>query len=167
MSSRPNALKLTFRAVFEGMTLCSEDPLADGSLPYYSRDANFIQAIKQNITASLIGGYFQPAPSMGTFVQVVRNIEGLVDVGKIRTIHEVKVALLWAARVRPPSRQADEHVLICAERWAIYRALRSLFKTCARVLQKHVLPTASRTFANPDSSPTHRYYVQHFGSSHF
>jgi hypothetical protein len=73
--------------------------LAKGNLSSYSRDENFVQTVKENITTPLIVSRFQPAPSLEAFIQVVRHIERLVDIGKITTFHELEVSLIGAARV--------------------------------------------------------------------
>lgn len=73
--------------------------MADKNLLPYSRDENFVQAMKENITTPLIVGYFQPVPSLEAFIQVVRYVERLVEINKITTVHELEVALIGAARV--------------------------------------------------------------------
>ena len=83
--------------------------------------------------------YFQPTPSLEAFNRVVLNIERLVDIGRITTVHELEVALIGAARVRLLFKKIDGHELIGVEHCAIYGALRPLFKTCKGVVQHHVL----------------------------
>jgi hypothetical protein len=76
--------------------------MADESLSCNSKDENFIRTIKENVTTPLIMAHFQPTPSLEAFNQVVLDIEKLVDIGRITTVHELEIALIGSARVRLP-----------------------------------------------------------------
>ncbi len=64
------------------------------------------------MTTPLIVANIQPIPSLEAFIPVIRKAEILLGTGKIKTVHELEIALIGAARVRRPFTQLGEHDLI-------------------------------------------------------
>lgn len=74
---------------------------ANGKHSSQSIDEKFVRTVKDYVSVPL-KEYLQSAPPLEAFAQVVTVIESLVNIGKIMTVHELEVALIWSARVSPP-----------------------------------------------------------------